>query len=86
MLDPGDEVILPTPCFVSYQGVINLAGGVCVEVPSRMENDFKPDPAELEKAVTPRTKAILINFPCNPTGAVADRETLIAIGKDCRET
>ena len=81
VLDPGDEVILPTPCFVSYQGVINLAGGVCVEVPSRMENDFKPDPAELEKAVTSRTKAILINFPCNPTGAVADRETLIAIGK-----
>src|SRR4030042_3040935 len=46
-----------------------------------MENDFKPDPAELEKAVTSRTKAILINFPCNPTGAVADRDTLIAIGK-----
>jgi aminotransferase len=81
LLDFGDEVILPTPCFVSYQGVVNLVGGVCVEVPSRMENAFLPDPAELEKAVTSKTKAILINFPCNPTGAVADRETLIAIGK-----
>lgn len=79
LLDPGDEVLLPTPCFVSYQGVIALAGGVCVEVPSRMENNFMPDPADLEKAITPRTKAILINFPNNPTGAVADRETLLAI-------
>mgnify|MGYP001401784063 CR=1 FL=1 len=79
LLDPGDEVLLPTPCFVSYQGVIALAGGVSVEVPSRMENNFMPDPADLEKAITPRTKAILINFPNNPTGAVADRETLLAI-------
>jgi aminotransferase len=79
LLDPGDEVLLPTPCFVSYQGVIALAGGVSVEVPSRMENNFMPDPADLEKAITPRTKAILINFPSNPTGAVADRETLLAI-------
>jgi aminotransferase len=79
LLDTGDEVLLPTPCFVSYQGVIALAGGVSVEVPSRMENNFMPDPDELEKAITPRTKAILINFPNNPTGAVADRETLMAI-------
>lgn len=81
ILNPGDEVILPTPCFVSYQGVIALAGGVSVEVPCRMENNFMPDPEELEKAVSNKTKAILINFPNNPTGAVADRETLIAIGK-----
>ena len=81
ILDPGDEVILPTPCFVSYQGVISLAGGFPVEVPCRMENNFMPDPSELEKAVTSKTKAILINFPCNPTGAIADEETLIAIGK-----
>lgn len=80
VLDYGDEVLMPTPCFVSYQGVVSLAGGVCVEVPSRMENNFMPDVDELEKAITPRTKAILINFPCNPTGGVADRETLLAIG------
>ena len=81
ILDPGDEVILPTPCFVSYQGVISIAGGVSVEVPSRMENNFVPDPDELENAITPKTKAILLNFPCNPTGAIADRDTLIAIGR-----
>ena len=81
LLDPGDEVLLPTPCFVSYQGVILMAGGVSVEVPSKIENDFVPDPKELEKAITPKTKAILINFPSNPTGAVASRETLIEIGK-----
>ena len=80
ILDPGDEVILPTPCFVSYQGVITLAGGVPVEIPSRMENQFLPDPEELEQAITKKTKAILINFPCNPTGAIADKETMIAIG------
>jgi len=81
ILDPGDEVILPTPCFVSYQGVISLAGGTPVEVPSRMENNFLPNPDELENAVTDKTKAILLNFPSNPTGAVADRDTLIAIGR-----
>jgi len=81
ILDPGDEVILPTPCFVSYQGVISLAGGVPVEIPSCMANNFIPVPEELERAVTKKTKAILLNFPSNPTGAVADKETLIAIGK-----
>jgi len=80
LLDPGDEIILPTPCFVSYQGVISLVGGVSVEVPSTMENNFMPDPDRLEQAITPRTKAILLNFPCNPTGAVADKKTLMAIG------
>jgi aminotransferase len=81
LLDPGDEVLLPTPCFVSYQGVILMAGGVSVEIPNTMENNFIPDPKELEKAITPRTKAILINFPSNPTGAVAERETLVEISK-----
>lgn len=79
LLDFGDEVLLPTPSFVSYKGVIVLAGGVAVEVPSCMENNFIPDPVELEKAITPRTKAVLINFPNNPTGAVADRGALMAI-------
>jgi len=85
ILDPGDEVILPTPCFVSYQGVIELVGGICVEVPSRMENNFMPDPDEIARAVTPRTKAILINFPCNPTGAVADEETMLGIARIAEE-
>ncbi len=81
LLNPGDEVLVPTPCFVSYQGIILLAGGVSVEVPSRMENNFVPDIQELEAAITPRTKAVLINFPSNPTGAIADRETMLGIAK-----
>ena len=81
LLDPGKEVLLPTPCFVSYQGVISLAGGKSLEIPCRMENQFMANPEELKKAITPRTKAILINFPNNPTGAVASKENLTAIGE-----
>lgn len=76
VLEPGDEVIIPTPCFVSYQAEVELAGGVAVEVPSRLENNFSPDPAAIEAAVTPRTRAILLGYPNNPTGAVATRATL----------
>lgn len=81
ILDQGDEVIIPTPCFVAYQAEVILAGGVSVEVPSRVENQFQPDPADIAAAITPRTKAILIGYPNNPTGAVASREVLIEIGK-----
>ncbi len=76
LLNPGDEVIIPTPCFVSYQAEVILAGAVPVEIPCHMENNFEVDPAEVEAAITSRTKAILIGFPNNPTGAVASRETL----------
>lgn len=81
LLDQGDEVIIPTPCFVSYQAEVLLAGGVPVEIASYIENDFQPDPAAIEAAITPRTKAILIGYPNNPTGAVASRETLIKISE-----
>jgi aminotransferase len=76
ILEPGDEVIIPTPCFVSYQAEVILAGGVPVELPSRLEENFQLRPAMLEAAITPRTKAILIGYPNNPTGAVASREVL----------
>ncbi len=79
ILDPGDEVIIPTPCFVSYQAEVLLAGGVPVELPSRFENQFALDPDDLRKAITPRTKAILIGYPNNPTGAVASREILLEV-------
>ena len=79
LLEPGEEVIIPTPCFVSYQAEVELAGGVAVEVPSLMEDNFVLNPAKIEAAVTPRTKAILISYPCNPTGAVAERETLLEV-------
>jgi len=81
VLEPGDEVIIPTPCFVAYQAEVILAGGVPVEIPSRLENNFQPDPDEIEAAITPRTKVIFIGYPNNPTGAVASREVLEAIGQ-----
>lgn len=81
ILEHGDEVIIPTPCFVAYQAEVILAGGVAVEIPSKVENHFMPDPAAIEAAITPRTKAIFIGYPNNPTGAVASREILIEIGK-----
>ena len=81
LLDPGDEVIVLTPCFVAYQAEVLLAGGVPVEVPCRIENNFDVDPDDIRKAITPRTKAILIGFPNNPTGAVASRERLMEIGR-----
>ncbi len=79
ILDPGDEVIIPTPCFVSYQAEVILAGGAPVEIPARMEDDFQVDPERIRAAITPRTKAIFVGYPSNPTGAVATRETLAKI-------
>jgi len=81
LLDPGDEVIIPTPCFVSYQAEVSLAGGRPVEIYTSMEDDFQPNPALIEKAITPQTKAILLGYPNNPTGAVVSRENLQAIGE-----
>jgi len=81
LLDPGDEMIIPTPCFVSYQAAAIMAGGVAVEVPCRMENNFDIDPKDIAAAITPRTKAILLGFPNNPTGAVASRENLMEVAK-----
>ena len=81
VINPGEEIIIPTPCFVSYQAEVLLAGGVPVEVPGKMEHGFQPEPGLIEKAVTPRTKAIFIGFPNNPTGAVATRENLEAISR-----
>jgi aminotransferase len=79
ILEPGQEVLVPTPCFVAYQTEVVLAGGVPVEIPSRVEDNFQPNLRALEAAVTPRTKAILIGYPNNPTGAVASRETLLEV-------
>lgn len=81
LLNPGDEVIIPTPCFVSYQAEVTLAGGKPVEIYTSMEDDFQPNPAIIEKAITPQTKAILLGYPNNPTGAVVSRSRLNAIAK-----
>jgi aminotransferase len=69
-LDPGDEVIVHEPSYVSYRPCIVFAGGVPVGVNTTIEEDFVVDPARIEAAITPRTKALLLNYPCNPTGAV----------------
>jgi len=85
LLDPGDEVIIPTPCFVSYQAEVIMANGVPVEVIAREENNFMVDPADIRKAITPRTRVIFIGYPSNPTGAVATREVMLEIAKIAEE-
>lgn len=81
LLDPGDEVIIPTPCFVSYQAEAILAGGVPFELPTFAEDQFQLRPTALEAAINSRTKAVLIAYPNNPTGAVASRDTLMALAE-----
>jgi aminotransferase len=79
ILDFGDEVIVPQPCFVSYTASVILAGGKVSDIPTYAEDEFRVRPADIEAAITPRTKALLIGFPCNPTGAVMDREGMLEI-------
>jgi len=85
ILNPGDEVIIPTPCFVSYQAEVIMANGVPIEVVAREENNFMIDPADIRKAITPNTRCIFIGYPSNPTGAVATREVMLEIGKIAEE-
>ena len=81
ILDPGDEVIVHDPSYVSYIPCTVLAGGAFVPVPTNLENDFQVRAGDIEKRITPRTKAILLGYPSNPTGAVMDREELVKIAK-----
>jgi len=85
LLNPGEEVIVPTPCFVSYQAEVTLAGGVPVELPTYVQNGFQVTPDDLRAAITPRTKAILLGYPNNPTGAVYTREVLEEIARIAEE-
>jgi len=80
---PGDEVLVPEPCYVSYQPCTELAGGVAVPVPSTVERGFRVRAQDLERAVTPRTKVLLLCFPNNPTGAVMPRAELEAVAELC---
>jgi aminotransferase len=79
ILDPGDEVLVVEPCFVANPAAVEMAGGVPVLVPTHVEDEFQVTGANLEAAVTARTKAILISYPNNPTGAVLTRERLLEI-------
>lgn len=79
ILNPGDEVIIPEPCFVSYEAEVTFAGGRPVPIATRVENDFQVTGGEIEAAVTPATKALLINYPNNPTGAILERARMAEI-------
>jgi aminotransferase len=81
VLDPGDEVIVPTPCFVAYQPEVLFAGGRPVPLSTRVEDAFQVRAEAVEALITPRTKALLIGYPNNPTGAVMSRENLEALAR-----
>ena len=85
MLDPGDEVIIPEPCYVSYLPCVELAGGVPVTIPLKNENQFRLTPQELLDAITDKTKVLILAFPGNPTGAIMTKEDLEPIAKICKE-
>jgi aspartate aminotransferase len=78
-INPGDEVVIPAPYWVSYPDMVLLAGGTPVEVPTTMESGYKMSPEALERAITPKTKWIIFNSPSNPTGAAYNRDELKAI-------
>lgn len=81
IINPGDEVLYHEPCYVSYSPSVALAHGVPVAVPCRADNGFALDPAALERAITPRSKALLLNFPTNPTGGTMTRQELQAVAQ-----
>lgn len=79
ILEPDEEVLVPEPSFVAYKPCVTFAGGTPVAVPTTVESGFAPTPEQIEAAITPRTKAILLSFPSNPTGAVMSREDMQAV-------
>lgn len=85
ILTPGDEILIPEPCYVSYKACASLAGAVPVAVPAKIENNFSITPADLEAHVTNKTKALLIGYPNNPTGAILTKEQLMDIAKFAQE-
>ena len=85
ILTPGDEILIPEPCYVSYKACASLAGAVAVAVPAKIENNFSITPADLEAHVTNKTKALLIGYPNNPTGAILTKEQLMDIANFAQE-
>ncbi|WP_112198234.1 pyridoxal phosphate-dependent aminotransferase [Rahnella sp. NRRL B-41462] len=80
-INPGDEVVIPTPSWISYADIVKFAGGIPVPVACPEENNFKPYPQDIDAAITPKTKWLLLNYPSNPTGSVATRQELQAMGE-----
>ena len=85
IVNPGDEIIIPQPSYVCYEPMTRLAGGVPVIINTKAENDFKITPRELTESITSKTKALILPYPCNPTGAIMEKEDLEAIASILRE-
>ncbi|HWD12925.1 pyridoxal phosphate-dependent aminotransferase [Pseudochrobactrum sp. sp1633] len=85
LAEEGDEVITTNPCYATYEGVIRATGATPVYVPVSEANGFRLQAADLEKAITPRSRVLLLNSPHNPTGAMLSREEIVAIGEVCRK-
>ena len=86
LVAPGDEVIIPEPCFVCYEPITQLTGGVPVHIATRAEDDFRLTPEQLRAAITPRTKLLILPYPNNPTGGVMSQKDLEAIAEVLRGT
>ena len=84
LINPGDEVLVLQPAYLSYVPLVSLAGGIPVAIPVRVENRFQVNAKEIEEALTPRTKAIILNYPNNPTGAVLEPATAIEVAEVIR--
>ena len=85
LINPGDEVIIPEPSYVCYEPITRLAGGVPVVINTKADNDFKLTKEELLSAITEKTKALILPYPCNPTGAIMERDDLEAISEVLRD-
>lgn len=86
LVSPGDEVIIPQPSYVCYEPITRLAGGVPVIIETRAEDDFKVTREQLEKALSPRTKLLILPYPCNPTGAIMEKEDLEELARVLKNT
>ncbi len=86
LVGAGEEVIIPQPSYVCYEPIVKLVGGIPVIIETKAENKFKLTPEELRAAISPKTKALILPYPCNPTGAIMEKEDLEAIAEILRDT